>query len=97
MNPNLDVICGLCNGIIPKCGFNTHLYNHHQITTDRGIRHQQLMELPVDTTQETRDDSLSSRKSSVVFNLSNQGYDPDIYQLLKDKNFSDALDILKAR
>ena len=95
MNSDLDVRCGLCEGIIPKYDFNTHLYQHHRITTAHGIRHQKPMELP--KSAPLSNDSVSSRKSSVILNLSKQGYDADVHQLLKDDNFQEALDVLKAR
>ena len=92
MNPNLDIRCGLCEIIIPKYDYNSHLYHHHKITTARGVRHQRSMVLPVSV-----NDSASSEQSSVVFNLSKQGYDPHVRQLLDDKHFSEALDVLNAR
>ena len=99
MDSNLDIICGLCDGKIPKCGYNTHLYNHHLITTDVGIRHQQsLLHSSQDALQKSiADISSQSSISEIKFNLSKQGYDKNVRQLLDDKNFNEALRVLNAR
>ena len=98
MNPDLDTVCPLCFGIIPKHSYNTHLYNHHLITTDVGIRHQQsLLQSCQDASQQSINISSQSSNSEIKFNLSKQGYDTNVRQLLDDKNFNEALRVLNAR
>ena len=100
MNPDLDIKCPLCFGIIPKWGYNTHLYNHHLITTDVGIQHQQsLLKSTMDSSQQSIDTSDIPNKSTISeiqLNLSKQGYDANVRQLLDDKNFKEALRVLNA-
>ena len=100
MNPERDIVCPLCFGIIPKWGYNTHLYNHHVITTDVGIRHQQsLLRSNLDTSQPESIANISSQSSisDIQLNYSKQGYDANVRKLLDDKHFQEALRVLNAR
>ena len=97
-NPNVDIRCGLCEAIIAKWTFNTHLHQHHAITTVEGRDHQKPMcKMLPDSRQRANVSNVSSQQSTVIFNMSNQGYDSDVRQLLEDKHFSEALNILNAR
>ena len=95
MNSDLDVRCPLCLAILPKWSYNTHLFNHHLIRTDVGIKHQKSL---LQSCQENQlaNVSILSSVPDVNLNLSKPGYDSNIRELLDDKNFQEALRVLNA-
>ena len=95
MNPDLHQICGLCLAVIPKWNFNTHLFQHHLITTTIGIRHQGSLKPTSQTANPFDSTSLSS--SDIVFDISRQGYDSDVKELLKDNQGYEAIKVLNER
>ena len=34
-----SIVCKLCQGIIPSHNYDSHLFGHHNITTEVGINH----------------------------------------------------------
>ena len=102
INLDLNLICGLCLGVIPKWHYNTHLFQHHMITTRMGIRHQMSLR-PTSrgpelfSSQHDPSQSSSFSSSDILFNVSNQGYDSDVRDLLKDGKGEEAVDVLTKR
>ena len=98
MNPDLDVRCPLCLAILPKWSFNTHLFNHHLIRTDVGIKHQKPLLQSFQENQLANVSILSSVPDVELSVSSRQGHDSNFgtIELLDDKNFKEALRVLNA-